>query len=1114
MLATHLSRLRWILAVLGLCACTQAHALDMEYYVYNGFDDALGAFQRLALIFSDSNYITLFTAVIILAFVLAATVFATRGLTGGAPMDVRSWVIPLLVGAVIFRALILPKGTIYLYDPVRNENQAIGGVPDAIVVVAGTLNLLERGVVDIVDTASAYPYANEAGGITFDLIYRATAEWNDVDSFYYTMSLGRYFTDCGLPALASQAYSVNMDQLKRGTSDFRTLLEAMASPANYTVYYDAANKAGLTMTCATDWQVNLSPFLNSPGSFDGVINGICAKAGLNMSSANQRTRCRELLATAATQAGAIGTDAVGFVRQAYIASAIDRAMQDKDPDLAQKAVANRNLMIQGTGAGNYINEWMPTIRAVSLGIVLGMIPVVALFVVTPLVGQALLITAGMLVWFTMWGVTDAIMHQMAVDGAQRVFQRISDFQLGLDSIWLMPEASTKSLAYFGKIRGMSMAIATALCGLLFKMSGSLFSGAQELAQATETAGADAGRLTQTTEGRAQLRQGLVEGQASELTRARTSMDNWTAHSAYSSMSAIGSTTAMLNAASQHNMSMNDVLQVRTASEGGGAFGNKVQSIMNVTTAMGGDPHNISDVSNTAQLVSEAQQTLGTSSAAAFHQTMERLGDGDATKGALRFAGIQAMQRYTGSENIARLAEMARAELQKAGAPADELEGYRALAQVMMSQTQADLSVFGTPDQLAGFLRDHRALDKGRIAAIADVAQKYGYSVEQLGAVAGKMEAAMRRGNDQAISEMGDNAIAAGFWYQAATQGATGEFWKKWVAATGRNEAATIRDVAAYGQQRELARWQTATLVAEKFAMSREGYLIQSEGANLAVAVSGPQQWERMSKEFMRAGVLTESQAAMVQAEGAAGVVRFAFDPRSGKGVQMTFQSGSTVSHEQITSDVKKDVISEEKARTVGLALLQPGSRSEAALRRELPQVLTGGDKQLLEQWKTDLAVPFANIAKMAKEGSVSQTIGGGIDLGVHLPRYVSRYAKAGVDISGSARRLFGETRLTDSSRAVVDNMLTESWKEATEKATVLATHNGVRNEQEFVNQRDKLAGDIFLEDYRTLYGTLENYAKDKGTGSILQDMRKEVKENKQWEDDQKNHPERMPWNQD
>ena len=49
-----------------------AYALDMEYYTYNGFDAVVPAFQKVALIFGDSNYQSLLFCVLTAAFAFGA----------------------------------------------------------------------------------------------------------------------------------------------------------------------------------------------------------------------------------------------------------------------------------------------------------------------------------------------------------------------------------------------------------------------------------------------------------------------------------------------------------------------------------------------------------------------------------------------------------------------------------------------------------------------------------------------------------------------------------------------------------------------------------------------------------------------------------------------------------------------------------------------------------------------------------------------------------------------------------------------------------------------------------------------------------------------------------
>ena len=52
-----------VFAIVMLSAAADAHAVDMEYYTYNGFGAVVTAFQKISLIFSDNGYRALFFTV-------------------------------------------------------------------------------------------------------------------------------------------------------------------------------------------------------------------------------------------------------------------------------------------------------------------------------------------------------------------------------------------------------------------------------------------------------------------------------------------------------------------------------------------------------------------------------------------------------------------------------------------------------------------------------------------------------------------------------------------------------------------------------------------------------------------------------------------------------------------------------------------------------------------------------------------------------------------------------------------------------------------------------------------------------------------------------------------
>ena len=126
-----------------------ALALEMDYYVWGGHDAVVNAFSKLALIFGDNGYKS-FYFVSITAGIFFGGLAVAGKMLGTGTGNVQSWLVPALIGIVVYLALIIPKGTLHIYDPVYNKTQAVGGIPDGVVAVAGILNSIERGLVDIV----------------------------------------------------------------------------------------------------------------------------------------------------------------------------------------------------------------------------------------------------------------------------------------------------------------------------------------------------------------------------------------------------------------------------------------------------------------------------------------------------------------------------------------------------------------------------------------------------------------------------------------------------------------------------------------------------------------------------------------------------------------------------------------------------------------------------------------------------------------------------------------------------------------------------------------------------------------------------------------------------
>jgi hypothetical protein len=121
--------------------------------------------------------------------------------------------------------------------------------------------------------------------------------------------------------------------------------------------------------------------------------------------------------------------------------------------------------------GVVANEWLSVARAVITAVAIGLIPVLVIFIPTPLAGKALGLISGMFIWLTAWGVTDAVTYGIATDYAYGVFEYVRQNALGFAAIMNMPDASLKALSMFGLIRTSGIMLATVITGMLVRFGG-------------------------------------------------------------------------------------------------------------------------------------------------------------------------------------------------------------------------------------------------------------------------------------------------------------------------------------------------------------------------------------------------------------------------------------------------------------------------------------------------------------------------------------------------------------------------------------------------------------------------------------------------------------------
>lgn len=491
------------LLIAAVASPDAAHALDMEYYTYNGFTAVSMAWEKIALIFSDSNYMSLFFVTMTMGIFFAATATIFTLLRSGRG-SIFGWVWPIGMGMMIVMALIVPKGSLTIYDPVLNQFQTVNGIPNGVVALAGSLNKIERIVVEITNTSGGVQsYKDNAGGLGFQVLAQATGSAPPLGDEFFMQTLDQYNEKCLMFELLRPGTILTIEKIKNQSTDFTQDWAEAANPAIFTIQYSQADPTGTAVTCADAWQT-IQSSLNNPANQANALKAACSGAGFNPDNPAELQRCQDLMGSSVDFIhDTSGYSAQNFIRQAGMAKALEYTLLRLSPDMATVAQANQSMMTSGIGMMIQANQWMPAARATFTAVAVCLIPFICLFIPTGVFNKALSIVIGFFVWLTAWGIIDATIHSVASTIAQREFETIRQHAMGYTAIMLYPDATLKALAMFGMVRSAGIMLATVITGMFVYFGGhALAMLAGNITGQMQAAGAAAARTANTLEGAA------------------------------------------------------------------------------------------------------------------------------------------------------------------------------------------------------------------------------------------------------------------------------------------------------------------------------------------------------------------------------------------------------------------------------------------------------------------------------------------------------------------------------------------------------------------------------------------------------------------------------------
>lgn len=464
--------LRLAFAVVTLGASSPAFAIDTSFYTYDGFAETVDAFRLVALIFADPRYETLVVVIATAGIALGALLASVRG----QGMGLVAFGFQMLVGIGLFVGMIATTGTVHVYDKVRNAYQPVGDVPNLLVLVAGTTNLIERALVETIDDNTLDPTAKiefGAGGHTFDLFFNAVAPRGPMTDTFLDATIKDYVRQCYPVARVSAAYGVDDDRLFRTATDLPAAFAAMAGPATFSTVYTAADKGGTTVSCDEAWQ-HISTRLSDPALFDDYSRQICTRTGFDVTKPDQLNRCRSQLGEMGDMMMGTPLSLQAFMTDILLGNSVGDVLFEDSPASAARVMANRAVMSNGLATMSVANEWMPTIRAVVFGIMLFMIPIALLFILTPINLRVASFALGLFVFVALWGVIDAGIYQLTLGRAMDVLAEMRSNAVAANAWLLAPSSAQKALAIFGSFRTAAAGLAGAFVFTVFRFSGNVF----------------------------------------------------------------------------------------------------------------------------------------------------------------------------------------------------------------------------------------------------------------------------------------------------------------------------------------------------------------------------------------------------------------------------------------------------------------------------------------------------------------------------------------------------------------------------------------------------------------------------------------------------------------
>ena len=840
-----------------LLPATNALALDRDYYTYGGFDIVVKAFNQCALIFSSGQYKGLVAVFFIASLALGLAKAGLYGLQTAVrdqsfatskPSTIYGSIITALIGAALFIGLVSPKGTLHIYDTVDNQYQAVGGVPDLIVAIAGGTNLLERAIVGIIDTSGdPLNYSKQAGAKSIKILNQVTLSPIYSSDTYLDASMDRYISDCVMFEISNSPGSGILGDLKKSTSNYIDTFQKGQNPSNYTVLYDSANGQGVTDTCtnafitlknrwtAADYSASVVDACQDAGYKTDTV------AGLNSCKSNTTALMSALATKIGTSASAI-TSLDSFIKQMYLSQRLRNVLvQDGgDPSL----FADYNAAKTSNSAASTFERNAPIIRAGVLATAICFLPFVLLTIVTSFWSQALKFTLGVFAFCLAWNVSTALLHGQYIDYAITWWKQNLAGGIGLDPSLMFSSTAGKLMSYAAAQQAVALAIATTAASAFGFMGSSMGKMAGAGGTQAQQAATDHKSMT-AAEDRGQTVSNMRSGQVQDMANHEFGSGMLAKQEFLTKQGQVGGTEQFQNATGLQGATANTVgAALRGTGTGMAAQDKGIQPFAKT------EANQAAAMNQSNKLV---QDSFGSTDAQAAHMSKSAVADASAYRNKDGSIDSAAMQRDAnflaqvgkgdvgGKEAAFAIAQQSMPGLtpEKWQSIQSELGGIKNFADA--KEMNALAAKHGmTTDQLMGVMAASSAAAQGGKALAQGGGASRGFTAEQAQAIrSGLGDKALTDKQYEDLAKKnhiaGQNGMTAGQTLKAAHDGLLGD-----LAKPGANKDQVEKNWAASVQkgmwmQRDVAAAASdaAGMVAQQGAVKEMSQAEQERAANAA-----------------------------------------------------------------------------------------------------------------------------------------------------------------------------------------------------------------------------------------------------------------------------------------